>query len=66
MTYMADSTIDERKIAEARQKLACHIAPPEHASSDEGGPGGRASRAQDDFLGEDGRVYLTRMTAAGG
>ena len=77
--------IDEKKIAEAKEKLACHILPPgEHpegaaadspwlkamsdAASDSGSPesSAAASGAQTDFIDENGKVLLTRMTAAGG
>ena len=57
--------IDEKKLAEAKEKLACHISPPgERKASSEssavaGGP-------QTDFIDENGKVLLTRMTAAGG
>lgn len=66
--------IDEKKLAEAKEKLACKIEPTTFtdggissaasAGSDHGA--GKTAAAQDDFIGENGEVYLTRMTSAGG
>ena len=58
------NNIDEKKIAEAKEKLACHIAPPGVAHSDAGASS--ASAAPENFIGDKGEVFLTRMTAAGG
>ncbi|MBR2705850.1 MAG: hypothetical protein IKE74_01260 [Mogibacterium sp.] len=64
-----NNEIDEKKLKEAKEKLACHIEPPKknaessgpQAASSCGGPG-----AQADFIDENGNVLLTRMTSAGG
>lgn len=62
--------IDEKKLAEAMEKLACHIAPPKPKADDHADPQAvsHASSAgvQEDFIDAEGRVRLTRMTAAGG
>ena len=47
---MSNTTIDEKKLAEAKEKLACHIEPPKPRTE----------------IRDDGRVLLTQMTAAGG
>jgi hypothetical protein len=59
--------IGEEELKTAKEKLACHIQPPGHAKTEQ--PEGGSSAAPvspDDFIGPDGRVYLTRMTTAGG
>ena len=61
--------VDDKKITEAKEKLACHIEPPKQKA--EGGSAQPASScsisgAQADFIDENGRVLLTRMTSAGG
>ena len=61
--------IDEKKLKEAKEKLACHIRPPEHKSESRGSQAASscsASGAQADFIDENGNVLLTRMTSAGG
>ena len=66
-----EKTIDEKKLAEAMEKLACHIEPPGHKTGG-GGSGSDAGAAcaapdtGDDFIDQNGRVLLTRMTSAGG
>jgi len=52
----------EKRIEEAKEKLACHIEPPgSHAHNPEG-PKKSAANAID----ADGRVRLTQLTDAGG
>ena len=55
------SNIDEKKLAKAKSELACHIQAPDPSRA-LGGAGG----PQADFIDENGKVLLTRMTAAGG
>ena len=68
---MDKSNYDENKIAEAREKLACHIMPPgSHGSANSSGSDAEASAdkggSQTDFIDENGKVLLTQMTTAGG
>ena len=67
--------IDEKKLQEAKEKLACRIEPaaygdgtvsadPVSRTSDQ--TDGFQKPAQPDFIGPDGRVFLTSMTTAGG
>ena len=82
---MDKHAIDEKILAEAKEKLACHILPPgAHADADaqaspwqkamseaakEADPSGDScgsSGSQADFMDENGNVFLTRMTTAGG
>ena len=61
--------ISEEKLKEAKEKLACHIRPPEHKSensSSQAASSCSSSGAQADFIDENGKVLLTRMTSAGG
>ena len=62
--------INEEKLAEAREKLACHIEPPKQhkAESESAQPASSCgiSGSQADFIDETGKVLLTRMTSAGG
>ena len=60
--------IDEKKLKEAKEKLACHIRPPEHKSesSSQTASSCGTSGVQADFIDENGNVLLTRMTSAGG
>jgi len=61
--------INEEKLKEAKEKLACHIRPPEHkseSSSSRTASSCGTSGAQADFIDENGNVLLTRMTSAGG
>ena len=51
---MNNKHIDENRIAEAKEKLACHIGP------------GESKRLQSDYIDDKGKVLLTQMTAAGG
>ena len=61
---------DDKKLKEAKEKLACHIEPPKQKaeSAAEAQPASSCSisGAQADFIDGDGRVLLTRMTSAGG
>ena len=50
-TYMG-KILDENTIREAKEKLACHIEPPEPKAPD--------------FVDDSGKVLLTQMTSAGG
>lgn len=68
---MSKNSYEENRIAEAKEKLACHIADPRDAKSsgahDDGDSAAQKNRdAQNDFIDETGKVLLTRMTAAGG
>ena len=66
--------IDEKTLREAKEKLACKIEPATYADADSAGVSSHASGnvqskpvpAQPDFIGPNGEVFLTRMTAAGG
>ena len=69
--------IDEKKLAEAKEKLACKIEPAafmdasQQASAAQSAASASAAPAaqsgpQADFIDENGKVLLTRMTAAGG
>ncbi|MBR2675141.1 MAG: hypothetical protein IKE52_06820 [Mogibacterium sp.] len=53
---------DEKKIAEAKEKLSCHIAHDAHAAS----AASAAPAEPVDFIDEKGNILLTRMTDAGG
>lgn len=79
MINNTNNTIDEKKLAEAMEKLACHIMPPgQHddsadspwmkamADAEKGSAPSEISDAADDFIDPDGNVLLTRMTTAGG
>ena len=55
---------DEKKIAEAKEKLACHIAPPGAATSH--GSAQADPLEPESFISDKGEVLLTRMTAADG
>ena len=61
---------DQKKLAEAMEKLACHIEPPGHRQSEADTVQPASSCSADgpraDFIDENGKVLLTRMTAAGG
>ncbi len=68
--YHMSNKIDEQKLKEAKEKLACHIEPPKPKTEDKpksevlscaGSPVGQA-----DFIDENGKVLLTQMTSAGG
>lgn len=68
---MSKKDYDENQIAEAREKLACHIGDPGSAKdlsrqNDSDPAAEKNKNAQDDFIDETGKVLLTRMTAAGG
>ena len=67
---MSNTTIDEKKLAEAMEKLACHIEPPkQRAESDtdfQSASHAASGGSQADFITDDGRVLLTQMTTAGG
>ena len=63
---MTDNKISSEKLAEAKEKLACHIKPPGHADNSGAGASGVISRPQNSFMDEAGRIYMTRMTDAGG
>ena len=61
--------LNEEKLKEAKEKLACHIRPPENKSensSSQPASSCGSSGAQADFIDENGNVLLTRMTSAGG
>ena len=60
--------IDEKKLKEAKEKLACHIEPPKKTESSgaQSASSCGVSGAQTDFIDENGKVLLTRMTSAGG
>ena len=66
--------ISEEELKKAKEKLACHIEPQTYSKGTQGGPdagaaAGASSAApvsQSDFIGPDGKVFLTRMTSAGG
>ena len=68
---MSQGAKTKNKIDEAREKLACHIISPGSAGS-EGSPAGGNNAppdnegAQADFIDENGKVLLTKMTSAGG
>ena len=60
---------DEKKLKEAKEKLACHIEPPKQKAESDGSQSASScsiSGAQADFIDENGKVLLTRMTSAGG
>lgn len=68
-----DNMIDEKKLNEAKKKLACKIKPAEYVSMSAAGgvsnacdsmPGSR--QVQPDYIDQNGKVLLTRMTSAGG
>ena len=60
--------INDEKLKEAKEKLACHIEPPKHKSesSSQTASSCSISGASADFIDENGNVLLTRMTSAGG
>ena len=62
--------IDEKTLQVAKEKLACKIEPATYGDGTVSAASSNASAkpqpAQPDFIGPDGQVYLTRMTAAGG
>lgn len=61
--------ISDEKLKEAKEKLACHIEPPEKKAESSGSQPASScgsSGAQADFIDENGKVLLTRMTSAGG
>ena len=65
------SAINDEKLKEAREKLACHIEPPKQRVADSADSAQPASScgisgAQADFIDDNGKVLLTRMTSAGG
>ena len=63
------SEIDEKKLKEAKEKLACDIEPPVKKAESSGSQAASScgsSGAQADFIDENGKVLLTRMTSAGG
>ena len=55
--------IDEKKLQEAKAKLACHIEPPKQKASDSAEPPRQTAQ---DFIDPSGKVLLTQMTTAGG
>jgi hypothetical protein len=57
------SNIDEQKIKEAKEKLACHIVPPSMRTA-EHSSGSSSETAYVPKPGE--KVRLTQMTTAGG
>ena len=59
---------DDKKLKEAKEKLACHIEPPKQKADSSARPASSCSisGAQADFIDENGKVLLTRMTSAGG
>ena len=63
-----DFNTDEKKLKEAKEKLACHIEPPHQRAGGGAQPASSCSSAggQADFIDENGKVLLTRMTSAGG
>jgi hypothetical protein len=65
---MSNDFIDDQKIIEAKEKLACHIQPPKPKSSSETKAVSCAGTPirEADFIDENGKVLLTRMTSAGG
>ena len=68
---MSKQSYDDNKIAEAKEKLACHIGDPGSAAhvdtqDDRAASQEKKKEAQADFIDETGKVLLTRMTAAGG
>jgi hypothetical protein len=65
---MSNDKISEQKINEAKEKLACHIQPPKPKSSPETKAVSCAGTPirEADFIDENGKVLLTRMTSAGG
>ena len=63
---MDNNTIDEKKLAEAKEKLACHIVPPSQRTESQSASHASSGGAQTNFIADDGRVLLTQMTAAGG
>ena len=66
--------IDEKTLAAAKEKLACKIEPAAFASAAAAGSSLYAAdpeisgpqTEQEDHIGADGKVLLTRMTSAGG
>ena len=68
------NTIDENKLREAKEKLACKIEPTKYAYGTAAGNSLHAAdteiqkpqTAPDGFIGANGEVLLTRMTTAGG
>ena len=66
--------IDEKTLQAAKEKLACKIQPATYADASSAGVSSYASDdsqskpmpSQPDFIGVNGEVLLTRMTAAGG
>ena len=65
--------ISDEELKKAKEKLACHIEPQKFSTGGASGStpssGGASSAAPADpsqFIGPDGKVFLTRMTSAGG
>jgi hypothetical protein len=65
--------ISDEELKKAKEKLACHIEPQKFSNGGASGStpssGGASSAAPADpsqFIGPDGKVFLTRMTSAGG
>ena len=60
--------INDEKLKEAKEKLACHIEPPKQKAERSSQPASSCSTsaAEADFIDENGNVLLTRMTSAGG
>ena len=68
---MEQKQIDQERIDKAKEELACKIEPTSYKTSDDfkdERPSLKSKAASDapDFIDEDGRVRLTRFTAAGG
>lgn len=71
INMMSNYKYDENVIAEAKEKLACHIEPPKampagDAADRSAGESSSKGGDQTDFIDENGKVLLTQMTAAGG
>lgn len=62
INLMGNDKLDEKRIEEAKEKLACHIEPPGSRSHNSEKPNKPMAAALD----IDGRVRLTQLTDAGG
>ena len=62
--------ITEDKLNKAKEELACHIMPPSrhqsHGDAADNSGTAPVETISDDFTDANGRIRLTRMTAAGG
>ena len=58
--------IDEKKLKEAKEKLACKIEPATYGDGSYSGASSHVSGGQADFIDPTGKVLLTQMTSAGG